>query len=226
MSTLAVFFLVIVAPILAVCLAWLGWSTLPYNWLGWLLLFIGVGYPLGGLGYGILRKRAFWRSTQQGKVASEERSDRSFWLILPGFLLVFFASPLEFLYFPSFLPRSPWLQAAGGCLFVLGVALRNWTRRHLRIQYSGHLEVQVEHRLVQSGPYRFIRHPGYTGFLAMALGIALGYSSLAGILAVPAVLLPGLVYRIKVEEKLLVGRFGEEYTRYASRTWRLMPGIW
>jgi protein-S-isoprenylcysteine O-methyltransferase Ste14 len=80
--------------------------------------------------------------------------------------------------------------------------------------------------LVQSGPYQFIRHPAYTGYLLMALGISLGYASLVGIILVLALLLPSLVYRIKVEEKLLIEHFGTAYHQYMRKTKRLIPGIW
>jgi protein-S-isoprenylcysteine O-methyltransferase Ste14 len=118
------------------------------------------------------------------------------------------------------------MQIAGLVLILAAVALRIWVRSHIRGLYSGHVEVQAGHRLVKSGPYRLVRHPGYTGFLLLALGIALGYSSLIGLIAIPLLLLPGLAYRMKVEEKLLTEQFGVEYTAYAKRTRKLIPGIW
>ena len=62
--------------------------------------------------------------------------------------------------------------------------------------------------------------------MILALGIAIGYSSLIGLVSVLFLLLPGLAYRIKVEEKLLLEQFGEEYSAYQLRTRKLIPGIW
>ena len=76
------------------------------------------------------------------------------------------------------------------------------------------------------GPHRFMRPPGYAGFLLLGLGLAIGYSSTIGLVAVPVLLLPGLVYRIHAEEALLTTQFGEAYLEYARRTRRLLPGIW
>jgi protein-S-isoprenylcysteine O-methyltransferase Ste14 len=225
MSRLAVFFLMVAAPALSIFLALMGLETLHTNLLGWFLLAIGVAYPAGGVIYYFIRREPFWRSTGGGEAAREEKGDRSFWLILPGFLAVFFAPPLEFMYLPL-LPHSVWMQVAGLVLLGLSLALRIWARLHIRGLYSGHVEVQAEHRLVQSGPYRFVRHPGYTGLVLMALCVALGYSSLIGLLAIPVLLLPGMAYRIRVEENLLENHFGEEYRQYALRTKRLLPGIW
>lgn len=226
MSRLAIFFLMVVAPALSIFLALLGLETLRDNFLGWFLLVLGIAYPAGSIIYYFVRREPFWNSAQAGGRAREETGDRSFWLILPGFLVVFFAAPLEWMYLPVVLPRLIWMQIAGLMLILAAVVLRAWTRAHLRGQYSGHVEVQTDHRLVQSGPYRFVRHPGYTGFLLMALGVAIGYSSLIGLAAIPVLLLPGLAYRMKVEERLLTEQFGEEYRAYARKSKKLIPGIW
>ena len=212
-------FLLLVSPVLAIFLALLGIETLPDNLLGWFLALFGFAYLAGGLIY-------VWRSRGGPAPIREERSDRSFWLILPGFLVIFFGAPLEFLFAPVLLPRGIGMQIAGVALIVAAVALRIWARRAIRGMYSGHVQIQASHRLVQDGPYRFIRHPGYTGFLLMGLGIALGYSSLIGLGAVPLLLLPGLYYRLRVEERLLEGQFGEEYRQYERKTGRLVPKLW
>lgn len=226
MSRLAVFFLMIVAPALSICLALLGLETLRENFLGWFLLLFGVAYPAGGVIYYFIRREPFWRSARVGETVLEEKGDRSFWLILPGFLAVFFAPPLEWMYLPEVLPRAVWMQVSGLGLILAAVALRVWARAHIRGMYSGHVEVQAEHQLVQSGPYRFVRHPGYTGFLLLALGVTVGYFSLIGLAAIPVLLLPGLAFRMSVEERLLGENFGEEYRAYARKTRRLIPFIW
>lgn len=226
MSRLAIFFLTVLAPALSIFLALLGLETLRGNVLGWFLLVLGIAYPAGGVIYYFIRREPFWKSAGEGEAIGEENGDRSFWLILPGFLVVFFAPPLEWMYLPDLIPRLPWMQAAGLGLILSAVALHVWARGHLRRQYSGHVEVLAGHRLVQSGPYHFVRHPGYAGFLLVSLGVCLGYASLIGVLAIPLLLIPGLAYRMAAEEKLLLDHFGEEYLFYAKRTKRLIPLIW
>jgi protein-S-isoprenylcysteine O-methyltransferase Ste14 len=73
---------------------------------------------------------------------------------------------------------------------------------------------------------RISPHPAYAGYLVMALGLSLGYSSLAGLLTIIILLLPSLIYRINVEEKLLADHFGEVYRQYIQTTKHLIPGIW
>jgi protein-S-isoprenylcysteine O-methyltransferase Ste14 len=58
----------------------------------------------------------------------------------------------------------------------------------------------------------------------MTLGVAIGYSSLIGLAAVPVLLLPGLAYRMKVEERLLTEQFGEDYRTYIRKSKKLIPG--
>jgi protein-S-isoprenylcysteine O-methyltransferase Ste14 len=161
---------------------------------------------------------------QLGGPARGETGDRSFWLILPGFLVVFYAAPLEYLLADK-TAGLPW-QIAGLILFAAGVGLVSWSRRALKGAYTGHVQVRAEQRLCTGGPYRWIRHPGYAGFLAMGLGLAAGYTSIIAGLAVPLLLLPGLIYRMRVEERLLVDQFGKDYREYAARTRRLIPGLW
>ena len=226
MSQIAKFFLIVVAPILAALLALLGVATLPANPLGWFLLLVGVAYTAGVVIVYAIRKERFWESPLDGAPTHEERGDRSLWFITLGMIAAFYLSPVEYLYLPAGLPRNAWLSFSGVGLVTLGIALFIWARRALGKSYSGHVSVKTGQALVQNGPYRLIRHPAYAGYLLMALGISLGYSSLAGLTSVLALLLPGLIYRVKVEEKLLTGHFGEAYRQYADRVKRLIPGIW
>ena len=86
--------------------------------------------------------------------------------------------------------------------------------------------VQADHRLVRSGPYRILRNPMYAGDLLLYAGLALGLGAAASAVAAVVSLLPLLVGRIRLEERLLEERFGDEYRAWAARTRRLVPFIW
>lgn len=226
MNRTTVFFLTILAPLLALGLAWLGWLALKTNLLGRLLLVAGGGFALGVLvRYWILRQR-YWNPPSTNEFTSEEKGDRSFWMIIPGMGLAIFLSPLEYLAFTGVLPRSPAMQYAGFGLVILSWLLFGEARRMIRASYSGHLGVTENQKLVQAGPYHVVRHPAYLSFILMSLGISVGFSSLAGLLALLVLLIPGMVYRIRVEDRLLEKHFGEEWRRYAAKTRRLVPGVW
>jgi protein-S-isoprenylcysteine O-methyltransferase Ste14 len=218
MKTIRIFLLVI-GNTLALLLALLALETTPFNFMGWFLFAISIAYGAGGVIY-------LWRSCDEKGTQRAETGNRSFWGIVPGFIMIFFAPPLEFLRLPPVLPRNLSMELAGLIIILIGLGIRIWTRLTIGGMYSGYLRVKIRHVLVTEGPYRCIRHPGYAGFLLMAVGLALGFSSLIGLAAVPCLLLPGLVYRMKIEESLLSEQFGEQFRMYALKTRRIIPFVW
>jgi protein-S-isoprenylcysteine O-methyltransferase Ste14 len=212
-------FLLIAGNALALLLAALALETTPTNFLGWFLFAIAIAYGAGGVIY-------LWRDHDEGVSRHAETGNRSFWWILPGCIAIFFAPPLEFLFLRASLPHSLALELAGLVIILLGLLIRLWTRLTIGRMYSGYLRVKIGHVLVTDGPYRLVRHPGYTGFVLMVLGICIGYSSLIGLACIPLLFLPGLAYRMGVEERLLLDHFGEEYRAYAARTKKIIPWAW
>jgi protein-S-isoprenylcysteine O-methyltransferase len=111
----------------------------------------------------------------------------------------------------------------GLVLVWAGIALRLWAVRTLGEFFRTTVMVQDDHRLVETGPYQWLRHPSYTGTLLTLLGFGLSFGnwiSLALLIAGP---LLAYSYRIAVEEKALRLRFGPQYDAYARRRWRLIP---
>lgn len=226
MSRSAIFFLVILALGLAILLVMLGLATIPTNLLGWFLVSIGLLYFSGIIIVYWIRGIKFWSAEAGGAILGEERNDRSFWLIVFGMSAAVFISPIEYLYFPEVLPRLVWMQIAGLLVIMWGSVLFVWARRTLGEFYSGHVSIAQGQPLVQHGPYRFIRHPAYAGYILLALGLSLGYSSLAGFMMSLSLLLPSVIYRIRIEDGLLAEHFGAQFDDYAQKVKRLIPGIW
>ncbi len=226
MNKNAVCFLLLIAPILAIVLAFLGLRTLSTNLLGWFLFLTGVVYTTGTVIVTYIRGKTFWEAQISGNTSQSKRSDRSFWMITVSMMLVFYLSPLEYIYFASPLSRTIWMEYGGVGLFVFGIGMFVWARRTLGVNYSGHLSVKEGQKLIQSGPYRMIRHPAYAGYFLMALGLALGYSSLVGIASTLFALLPCMIYRIHIEDQLLAEHFGEQFDQYCRKVKRLIPGVW
>ena len=116
--------------------------------------------------------------------------------------------------------------STAGLLFVvagLGFALGGAVT--LRSNYSATLLIRESHELVVHGIYRFVRHPIYLGTILVMLGGPIGTSSWIALL--PALLLiPLFIYRMGVEEGLLLEEFGEEYRVYMSNTKRLIPFVY
>jgi len=115
-----------------------------------------------------------------------------------------------------------WIPAAiGALLFACGIALAVWARLHLGRDWGMPMSQRAEPELVTSGPYRFVRHPIYSGLLTAMLGTAL-VNSLIGLIVV-AVLVAYFYYCGIVEERNLATTFPQAYPEYKGRTKMLIP---
>lgn len=124
-----------------------------------------------------------------------------------------------------------WTQLVGGgwtrywiavALVVIGLVVCIWARRFLGGNWSGSVTVKEGHELVQSGPYRWIRHPIYTGILLMILGTGLASGRVHGLLAFP-IALASLWLKSRFEERWMTREFGERYGEYRKKSWALIP---
>lgn len=115
-------------------------------------------------------------------------------------------------------------EYAGLGLMVGGIAFREWAVVVLGRYFSVVVAVEADHHLVTHGPYRWLRHPAYTGGLMATAGFTLALGSWFMLLPVVVLLLLAFSYRIRREEKLLLITFGSLYGDYMARTWRLLPG--
>lgn len=115
-------------------------------------------------------------------------------------------------------------QYIGLVLIVPGLVVRNWAILKLGRLFSRTVTIEQGHHLIVDGPYRWLRHPAYTGMLLMYAGIDLALGTWLGAIVGVAILLAATIYRIGVEEKALLEAFGQEYGDYMQRTWRLVPG--
>lgn len=117
------------------------------------------------------------------------------------------------------------VYAAGLGVFAFGVALRWWSIIHLGRFFTVNVTVAADHRVVDSGPYRYIRHPSYTGALLAFLGLSL---CLLNALSVPIIMLPIFLAfrkRMGIEESVLAEAL-PDYRAYARRTRRLIPLVY
>ena len=117
-------------------------------------------------------------------------------------------------------------RAAGVIVMWLGLALRVWAIATLGRAFRTTVEVDPEQAVVAAGPYRWVRHPSYSGLLLIVAGCGLASGSPLA-LAVCAVLPPAaLLRRIHVEEAEMVRVLGDRYRAYQMHTKRLIPGVW
>jgi protein-S-isoprenylcysteine O-methyltransferase Ste14 len=119
--------------------------------------------------------------------------------------------------------HSQVLEAIGAVVFACGIALAIWARVHLGRNWGMPMTEKTEPELVTSGPYRFVRHPIYSGLLAGVLGTALA-TNLIGLIVV-AVLGGYFYYSASVEERNLAATFPTAYPAYRSSTKMLVPFV-
>ena len=169
------------------------------------------------LGFAPLAKRASYRQPVLDRLIH----------LLPfgaGLYLLFGSSPI--------LSAASWINqtlvttlatAICGLLIALaGISISIWARFVLDGNWSGAAALKQDHCLVRTGPYAVTRHPIYTGFLLAITGCALERGLVRSFLAVAFCTL-GLWLKTKVEERLMVQLFGEQYLRYRREVPRLIP---
>ena len=124
------------------------------------------------------------------------------------------------------LPGGAVTFGIGAVVGWLGLLLRWWSFVTLGRSFTTVLKVTHDQAVVDSGPYRVLRHPSYTGLLLALLGCGVMLGNWAGSLAAFAVVLAGLVYRIRIEERALAATLGDAYREFASGRARLLPHVW
>jgi protein-S-isoprenylcysteine O-methyltransferase Ste14 len=115
--------------------------------------------------------------------------------------------------------------AVGLGILAVGVALRFYAVFVLGQFFTLVVMTRSDQHVVDTGPYRWIRHPSYTGFLLALAAVMLSYANWLALIGVlPA--LAGFLYRIRVEERVLSDELGDPYRSYMRRTKRLVPFVY
>lgn len=116
--------------------------------------------------------------------------------------------------------------AIGAVLFAIPVVFRPLCMIYLGKSFTPDLQVHEGHHVVDTGPYRLVRHPLYAAALVTYLALVMAFDSWYSL--APALVFPvaGVLYRITIEERMLVRRFGDAYASYIKRTKRLIPFIY
>jgi protein-S-isoprenylcysteine O-methyltransferase Ste14 len=117
-------------------------------------------------------------------------------------------------------------QIAGMLLCGAGIAIAMWARHILGTNWSGIVTVKQGHTLIRIGPYRYVRHPIYSGIILGAAGTFLAVlPTVQGVISLVFILV-GLRVKSRLEERLLTGEFPEEYPRYCREVKALVPFVY
>jgi protein-S-isoprenylcysteine O-methyltransferase Ste14 len=144
------------------------------------------------------------------------------WVVAPMLFWMTFRSrslAARWLWTPT--PSSEWL---GAMIVVLGLSVCLWARYALGSNWSGAVTLKQDHELIERGPYRYVRHPIYSGFLLMALGTATLHARTSEFVFCGLLLL-GFWLKLRAEEALLTRHFPEAYPEYRRRVKALIPHV-
>lgn len=143
--------------------------------------------------------------------------------VLPGIVLLVLSPKIV----PGADIRPPLVSVVVGIvIFSAGEALRVWSKVALGRYFTYTVQTSSDQPVITSGPYRFVRHPSYTGILLIAIGAGAVWGNWLGLAVLTLMTLVAVVYRIYVEEKALLEELGDRYRTYAEHHKRLIPFVW
>jgi protein-S-isoprenylcysteine O-methyltransferase Ste14 len=151
-----------------------------------------------------------------------KRKDRGSGLVIIGGVVL--SILIAVIFAGSDIARLPgWFFYAGMGLMIAGIIIRQWSIAVLGRYFSTSVGIQKDQKVVQTGPYRLVRHPSYTGALLIMVGIGLALQSWGAVLIILVISAITYGYRIRMEEKVLVSELGDEYLQYMKKTKRIIP---
>jgi protein-S-isoprenylcysteine O-methyltransferase len=165
---------------------------------------------------------ALTRRSREKTVSKDANSLRVLWIVIG--LCIWLSIQAQSLWPQAVLP--PWCVSIGVALFVIGIVLRWYSIFHLGRFFTVNVAIAADHQLVETGPYRYVRHPSYTGALLAFIGFAMVLRNWASVLLISLPIGFAFLYRINVEERALVQALGDRYRAYMKRTKRLIPFVY
>ena len=123
-------------------------------------------------------------------------------------------------------PFPAGLYIFGFILFLAGLALRWYSIGYLGRYFTVDVSISTAHKLIDSGPYRYIRHPSYTGALLAFVGLGFCFGNWLTVFFLTVPIVAAFLWRINIEERALIDALGQDYRSYIQRTKRLIPWVY
>lgn len=164
------------------------------------------------------------RRSGPGAISKDQGSLRVLWFVE---IASTFSGVIAAYHFPECgLPARHLFYIVGICGFIIGLALRVYAILYLGRLFTINVAIAKDHRLIDSGPYRFVRHPSYTGALMLFFGLGLGIGNWLSLVVIVVPIFAAFWWRMNIEEAALTEALDEPYRSYMRRTKRLIPMIY
>ncbi len=167
-------------------------------------------------------ERIIISSDGQGK--TKTRADRGSALVIYASVFVSIGIAYAFAY-AGITGLPDWTFYLGIFAMVGGILIREWAVATLRGYFSYQVRVREDHKVIDKGLYRVIRHPAYAGSMLTLVGLGTALRSWEAVLALVVFFSVAYGYRIRIEERALLAELGDDYASYMKRTKRLIPFI-
>jgi protein-S-isoprenylcysteine O-methyltransferase Ste14 len=145
-------------------------------------------------------------------------------LLFAGYFLLIRGHRLPYSLGARVVPHIEVIAWAGAALCVAGLSFCIWARVTLGRNWSGAVTLKEGHELIERGPYRLVRHPIYTGLIAMFLATAMVLGHVAGIAGLVLVFVSFWI-KLRDEEKVMLKQFPDQYAAYQQRVKRIIPFV-
>jgi protein-S-isoprenylcysteine O-methyltransferase len=122
------------------------------------------------------------------------------------------------------IPETDAILVGAAVLCLCGVSFCLWARAVLGRNWSGTITLKENHELIVRGPYRLVRHPIYTGLLAMLIATAIEQGHIAAMLGL-VLMFVSFWIKLSDEEEVMLGQFSDQYRAYQLRTKRIVPFV-
>jgi len=178
---------------------------------------LSIAFGLSELGLGLLKR------SRDDSVDADGSTLRVMWITIVGAITAGIFASSHVIGASFFSLTAFW---TGLLLFVVGLALRWYSIFYLGRYFTVNVAIHSRHEVVDTGPYKRIRHPSYTGALIAIFGLALCMGNWLSLALIMAPITWAFVLRMSTEEAALANALGTPYTNYMSRTKRLAPFIY
>jgi protein-S-isoprenylcysteine O-methyltransferase Ste14 len=159
------------------------------------------------------------------KIKSKQQNDRGSLILLWVIITLCFTFGFTFASYKVWSLINLVIAIIGVVVIILGATIRWIAIIQLSSAFTVDVAISNDHKLKTDGIYKYVRHPSYSGLLLIMVGFAISLNSVMSLIVIILPMLAAILYRIYVEEQMLISEFGDTYTNYKMHTSKILPWI-